>query len=152
MADWFETRVPRALSPGFLLIHCVLPLWIGGWVYLLFRSESLLMFRWADFLGLLEFIREQRETWGEGSETLPGWVLFSLPDGAWVYTATAFFGRLWRTGPLLPHVAWTGSASVLAIGGEFAQWPGWIPGTFDWVDLILYLVAAIVSYWFAAVR
>ena len=150
--DWFSRRTPRTLSVGFFAVHCFLPMWVGGWIYLLFRTETLLMFRWADAIGLLGFIERQREMWGHWGAALPDWVLFSLPDGVWVYVATAFFGRLWRSGPWVPHVCWTGMASFLAIGGELAQWVGWIPGTFDWVDVLLYVVAALVSYWFAAVR
>lgn len=137
---------------GFLLLHCGLPLWIGGWIYLLFRSETLLMFDWAESIGILEWIYALRQDWGHWRQALPQWVLFSLPDGAWVYCATAFFGRLWRSGPLVPHVFWSSMAFVLAAGGELAQWPGWIPGTFDAMDLVLYGIAAAVSYWVAAIR
>ena len=149
---WFESRPERALTVGFFLVHCVIPMWIGGWIYLLFRAEHLLMFRWADAIGLLAPIQSLRADWGWMGASLPDWVLFSVPDGVWVYVATAFFGRLWRTGPLLPHLFWVSLASVLAIGGELAQYPGFIPGTFDWVDVICYTVAAASSYWFAAIR
>jgi hypothetical protein len=152
MTAWFASRPPRRLSLGFLLIHCAIPLWIGGWIYLLFRTESLLMFRWAETLGWLDFVQDQRTQWGPLRALLPGWVLYSLPDGVWVYVSTAFFGRLWRTGPLIPHLFWTGIASALALGGEFGQALGMVPGTFSWPDVLLYVLAALVSYWVAAVR
>lgn len=149
---WFDSRPQRSMNVGFIVVHCVIPLWIGGWIYLLWRSESLLMFQWAESIGIRWFVEMGRDWFGHIGPSLPDWFLFSVPDGAWVYVATAFFGRLWRTGPLWSHVCWTSIAPALAIGGELGQIPGFIPGTFDWMDLVAYLLAAAISYWFAAIR
>ena len=61
----------------------------------------------------------------------------------------AFFGRLWRAGPLLPQLLWTGQCPALAIGGEVAQLAGWLPGTWDPADVLCYGLAGGVALWFA---
>jgi hypothetical protein len=148
-----ETPTPDpALPPftvGFFLIHCVLPMVIGGLVYLTWRSDSLLMFGWARAIGLEGAVEMLRSQFGHHRASVPEWILFSVPDGAWVYSSTAFFGRLWTDGPWPVRFGWIGIGSALAIGGELGQIVGLVPGTFDIVDIVLYIVAAAVAFGFA---
>jgi hypothetical protein len=140
--------LPR-LSPGFLLVHVALPLLVGGLIYVGWRVDHLFMFTWFDALGLTPLVEVIRAFAAPARPYVPGWVLFSVPDGTWVYAAVAFFGRLWRDGPLWAQVLWIGIAPALAIGGELGQVPGWVPGTWDWVDTLCYVVAAAVAFTFA---
>jgi len=142
----------RSLTWSFFAVHCALPILIGGLIYIFWRDESLLMFEWAEAIGLTQWVVVAREAMGPYGSWVPEWVMFSVPDGAWVYAGTAFFGRLWRDGPMWAHVGWTGIAAALAIGGELGQITGLVPGTFDWVDLVCYAVAGCIAYWFAAIR
>jgi hypothetical protein len=108
---------PR-LTAGFLAVHVALPLLIGGGVYLLWRDPSLLMFHWLDAVGGLPALAPARAWAAPLRADLPDWLLFSVPDGAWVYACVAFFGRLWLDGPAIPRALWTGLGPALAIGGE----------------------------------
>ena len=133
-------------DPRFLLLCGFLPILVGGLIYILFRDESLCMFTWARALGLGGLVSEARVHSLPYVGYLPEWLLFSLPDGAWVFACTAVFARLWPDGPWLLRLGWIGSGSILAIGGEIGQWFGFVPGTFDPTDMVAYALAGVTAY------
>jgi len=137
------------VTVGYLAVHVLLPIFIGGMIYVCWRVDHLFMFRWFDTLGLTPAVEACRAFAMPARPYIPDWILFSVPDGTWVYACVAFFGRLWRQGPLWAQVLWIGLGPAMAIGGELGQIPGWVPGTWDWVDFVCYVVAAVVSFAFA---
>lgn len=138
-------------SLGYVLLYCALPILVGGLIYLAFRDDSLLMFRWAGWVGLDGLIEAGRGYSLPYRPFIPDWILFSVPDGVWVFASTAFFARLWHDGHWALRVVWIGMGPVLAIGGELGQhaWLGLVPGTFDPADLLFYVVSAVAALWFA---
>ena len=58
--------------------------------------------------------------------------------GAAGHSLLIYFGQVW-------HLYWQQV-------GSWRNGRGWIPGTFDVMDLVLYVVAAAVSYWVSAIR
>ena len=134
---------------GFLLVQVVLPIVIGGMIYICWRVDHLFMFTWFDAIGLTPLIEWFREVAGPARPYLPDWLLYSVPDGTWVYACVAFFGRLWRDGPWWATALWTGMGPAMAIGGELGQIPGWVPGTWDWVDFVWYVACAVIAFAFA---
>jgi hypothetical protein len=124
---------------------------VGGLIYLAFRDSSLLMFRWAGWIGLDGAIDSLRVHTLPHRSLLPDWVLFSVPDGVWVFACTAFFARLWHDGHWAFRVFWIGLGPALAIGGELGQLGvlGLVPGTFDVADLLFYLIATVAALWLA---
>jgi len=133
------------LTVRYFSIACVLPIFVGGVIYLMFRSQDMLMFQWADMLGLTNALNSARVDLAPIGSHLPDFVLYCVPDGAWVFACTAFFARLWPDGPIWMRVGWIGIGSVLAIGGELGQAIGFVPGTFDPLDILAYTVAAITG-------
>ena len=131
------------MTPGYLLVACGLPILVGGLIYLLFRSTELLMFRWVEALGLDEALHQSRAQVATLDIELSEFTLFCLPDGVWVFACTAFFARLWHDGPLWMRVFWIGLGPVLAIGGELGQIIGFVPGTFDLLDMLAYGLATV---------
>lgn len=143
-----RARPPAAVGPpgaGFVLLWCALPILAGGLVYLLFRDERLWMFRWAGWVGLDGVIAAARVHSLPHRAALPDWLLFSAPDGVWVFASTAFFARLWHDGPRVLRVLWIGIGPAMAIGGELGQALGPVPGTFDPADLAFYAGAAVLA-------
>lgn len=133
--------VPRALS---LLMHVIIPIIFGGTIYLLFRSRSLLMFRWINALGMepaLNTIRRYCATISTGSSN---WIFYSLPDGLWVYSITAFMFIIWDRRLSRRCFVWIAVGPLLALGGEIGQGFGAISGTFDITDLIVCLIGAFL--------
>ena len=137
------------MSIRYFLAAVVLPIVVGGLIYILFRTESLLMFRWAESLSLTDLITRGRAAAAPLLPYVPGFVLFSVPDGVWVFSATAFFARLWHDGPMWMRAGWIGAAPAMAIGGELGQIVGLVPGTFDVLDMIAYIGATLGALWIA---
>ena len=100
------------------------------------------MFRWAATLHLAAGLDAARALAAPLAAWIPASILFSLPDGAWVFSYVAFFARLWQDGPLWMRLGWIGLGPAMAIGGELGQLvPGFVPGTFDPLDLVAYTAA-----------
>ncbi len=136
---------------GYVLLYCVLPIFIGGMIYLAFRDTSLLMFSWAETIGLDAAIEAMRVHTLPHRPGIPDWILFSVPDGVWVFACTTFFARLWHDGAWYYRAFWIGLGPALAIGGELGQltWIGLVPGTFDPADLLFYVVSGVAALWLA---
>lgn len=127
-------------------INVFLPLLVGGMVYLAWRTQSLLMFSWADFIGLEHLISALRQFAAPVLPYVPEWILFSLPDAAWVYSITAAYVIVWKTASCPEGLFWISLGCLLGVGGELGQLAGVVPGTFDPVDLIVMLGAAYLSF------
>jgi len=103
------------------------------------------MFHWFQLVGLQEPIDGLRG-WSEPLQHwVPEWVRYSLPDGAWVFSCTAFFVRLWADSQNPIRFFWMGIGPAMGIGGELAQIPGWMPGRFDPIDLLLCILATAAA-------
>ena len=94
----------------------VLTLIIGGLIYILFRTDSLVMFKWFAALSLDKPIEYLRDSTLTVKNHLPDWFLFSLPDGLWIFSYITF---------------------------ELGQLFNIVPGTFDAIDLIFYIAGAV---------
>ena len=114
----------------------------GGIIYVLYRPESLLLFRVTDSLGITPLIDIARSN--TSKVMLPSFMINSLPAGLWtasylmmMYITTKYHTRRIRLMLALP-------LPVMAIVLELMQFLGWCPGTFDIYDLICYIVPLFV--------
>jgi hypothetical protein len=105
----------------------LLPLAVGAAIYVGWRTTSLLVFDWMAICGISRDVF--RPTVG-----LPETLLYSLPDGCWVFAGTSWMLIIWRRLHL-----WVFVFLTLAIGGEFGQALRLVPGTFEWNDIGFYL-------------
>lgn len=126
----------------FFSIHVLLPLLGGGLVYICWRDPNLLMFRWLRAIGLEPSIDWLRVGTASAQTALPHWLVYSLPDGLWVYALTALMILLWRGVHSLPlKISWLSLGLLLGAGSELGQLAGVLPGAFDPVDLLVCLIA-----------
>src|SRR5947209_17907 len=79
-----KLHAPNNLN--FFIIHSIIPIFIGGFLYLIFRSQSLRMFQWVDYFGWTKFITNLRTETLPIKKNLPFWVYDSLPNALWVYS------------------------------------------------------------------
>ena len=114
----------------------------GGMIYVLYRPESLLLFRVTDSLGITPLIDILRSN--SSRVMLPSFMINSLPAGLWtasylimMYITTKFHTRRIRLMLALP-------LPITTIVLEFMQLLGWCPGTFDIYDLICYIVPLFI--------
>lgn len=112
---------------------------VGGMIYLMFRSESLVMFRWCEMLHIKKYVDSLRISY-----ILPQWVIYSLPDGLWLCSYVLFVSAIWNF-DLKQGWPYIFSLPAIAIGSELAQAFGWINGTFDWIDLVCYVFGLLAG-------
>lgn len=122
------------------IIISTLSLFCGGALYLLFRSERLLMFEW---LGELRpFVLSIRPKC-----VLYDWLIYSLPDGLWLFSYVILIGAIWSFN-MKGCILYSMPLIVIALGSELLQVTGLVPGTFDWVDLLCYSLGAICGFYY----
>jgi len=129
--------------------HIVQPFLFGTAIYLLWRSKTILMFSWLRFVGLYAQVVALRAECAGVKHLIPGFILYSVPDGLWLYSFTVLMGLIWFNEPRRSIRAfWIVLPVLLAVCSEFAQRFRLIPGTFDWWDVVSYIaswVPAVVS-------
>ena len=127
----------------FLLVF--LPLLTGALIYLLYRSKNLYYYNFIHFLDINGFVLLARETATLYRKLFPTWVIYSLPDGLWLFSAGAVF--LVARKRFFLHVAWFFFIYLFVILGEFVQkyfgGHGTPVGTFDKSDIVVFSYAYI---------
>jgi hypothetical protein len=124
------------------IIHVVIPTILGAAIYTLWRTRTLVLFKWYDVLGLTPIVGWLR-TVAPPRSAVPAVLFFSLPDTLWVYALTATMCCIWSDIDGLPRRIWICTGVLLGAGGELGQLFGFIPGTFDPLDLLSCVVAGI---------
>ena len=123
---------------GFLLT-----LLLGGFIYISFRSDTLIMFNWFNELKLNTLIIGLREYTIPFKNYLPQWVIFSLPDGLWIFSSTSIMLLLWNNKLNIKTIIWILLIPLYAFSIEILQLCQLYPGTFDIIDIILYIFGIV---------
>lgn len=124
------------------LLAASLALLAGGTIYMLFRSKKLLGFHLADAVGLGGAIDALRSKVCDVH--LSDFVVYCLPDGLWT-TAYIFFVDYVLRG-VGKRQLMLAVAIIPAIGSvsEIMQFFNMLPGTFDVMDLLCYMVPFVI--------
>lgn len=129
----------RQINIGFLFT-----LLLGGFIYILFRQDSLKMFIWFESINLSNSISELRLFTLPLSFHLPDWFLYSLPDGLWLFSYISLLLLIWGNVISKQNIHWVLLVPLIAIFSEIGQLIKLVPGTFDIVDLGFYLSGTIL--------
>lgn len=116
---------------------------VGGFIYICWRSDTLLMFTWFDLIGVSKPVETLRNISSGYSYFLPKWFLFSLPNALWLFSGLVAFEAIWGTKFVLGKIFWFSALLIIAIGSELGQALGLIQGTFDWYDILLLTLAGL---------
>ncbi len=135
----------RNTRGGFFLAHVALPLVAGAALYLLARPTSLVLFRWAEMAGFEASVARARDATHGLLPLLPGFVRLSLPNALWVYALSSLLSALWDHRATAASLPWLALGPALGAGFELGQAFGFVPGTFDPVDLALVLAASALA-------
>ena len=127
-----------------IILTIILPLILGGLIYILFRSDSLLMFQWFDYIGLQQSITTARQSFGH--IYLPSWIIYSLPDALWIFSFISIMLTIWRDKFTRQSIFWIFIAPTIGILSEIGQAFHFIRGTFDIIDLTLILIASTIPF------
>lgn len=146
-----KLAAPRIiLSDDAVLFIGGVTLFLGGIIYLSFRPETLVMFSWVTMLGLDEFVNSMRDYTNDFA--IPQWVIFSAPNGLWIFSFGALMLWLWERDSVEHAACWTFALWLLAISSEALQLIEVIPGTFDVNDLVAYTVGFLMALFLSAGR
>jgi len=125
-----------------LILSHLLSLSLGGLIYILFRSKNLILFNWIDSFNLpLENIRSSTIKFGL---LLPDWFVFSLPDGLWLYSYLTLTLFIWGNRINTENIIWILLTPFIVIITEFGQLLNLFPGTFDFIDIVFYILGGIL--------
>ncbi len=127
----------------FFILFSLLPLLAGTLVYLGWRSDSLLVFRWLDLIEMTDLVARLRES--TLARPLPPWVRYSLPDGLWVFAATNALGAVWAGGRDREARWWLFVPLGFALLSEVAQLTNRLSGTFSAGDVIAYITGGMLA-------
>lgn len=119
----------------------IAPLIIGGMLYLGYRSQELLMFRWVNFLGLSNTVSSWRKICFQ--HPLPEWCYYALPDGLWLLSYILLINIIWNS-HTWKSIIWIYALPAIAITSELLQLLNPYFGTFDIMDIVCYLGAVIL--------
>ena len=121
---------------GFLTLGCA--------IYLLFRSETLNIYQWANAVGFSESIDSLRDTVREWR--VPNFVRFSLPDGLYCAAYILMMDAIWHEDNGLIKYAVISIVPIVTISSEILQYFGLVKGTFDVCDLICYMIPPMIYF------
>lgn len=132
----------KSFKVGLLFI----PLIFGSFIYIIFRSERLLMFRWFEFLHINSIIQKTRTI---GSEYIfPDWFIYNLPDGLWISSYVLISIEIWNREITRQNIFWISIIPVVAMASEILQYFGIFRGTFDALDILFYILGAFTPFIF----
>lgn len=117
-------------------------LMLGIGIYILFRPQNILVFGLLEDLGLMPIVNLLRMH--ASGILLPSFVINCVPAGLW--TASYLIAMyLTTTGASkIQRIVLSFPLPITAIILEFFQLFGWCSGTFDFYDLLCYIIPLIV--------
>lgn len=130
----------------YLLFKAFLPLLIGGIIYVIFRTDSLLMFKWIEQLNLKGTVMSVRDIAGLYNTENYKIIIHTLPGGLWVYSYIAFLLIIWENEINSNNIIYFILVPAAAVLSEFLQLAGIIRGTFDILDIIFYFSGMIFPF------
>ena len=128
------------------ILHVIIPIFLGTLIYILFRKDSLTIFTWINTISLLDEVTVLRDTLSSFKEKLPEIILYSLPNGIWVYSATYLMGKIWKN--CLKDIKvwfWIFLPFVFGIAAELSQLIQLIEGYYCPYDMLFYISFFILA-------
>lgn len=121
-------------------------LFLGSLIYVLFRSADIFFIEWLLKQNNCRAILEIRSISLRFSGSFPNWFLYSLPDALWLLSFAILMLNIWKNESYISTFIWAILVPLLAIIWEFAQFFNLLIGTFDWMDVCLYLVVECFTF------
>ena len=125
-----------------------MPLILGAFIYVIYRSETLYFFTWINKVGLTDTVENLRSNRYLQEIKFPIWVKFSLPDALWLFSFNYILLIFWKFDLNRDSAIWLFLSSSIGILSEIGQLIELLPGTFDPFDLGLLLIATLIPFLF----
>ena len=128
-------KQPKRLR--IFVLRVVFPLIIGVIIYLLFRPLTLKGYDVFN-LQIIGWIKEIQENYINLRDIIPIWIIYTLPDGLWIFSFTS--AMLLLVENKKQQVVFSIIPIAMAVFHELSQLMIHNYGTFDLLDLITYFV------------
>ena len=102
------------------------------------------MFSWFDELKLTPIILKIRQITIPFKINLPDWILYSLPDGLWIFSYTSLVLLLFNNLFNWKSAFWILLIFFFSITIELLQLFDKYPGTFDLYDIFFYILGLVL--------
>lgn len=127
------------------LLLSVLLIFIGELIYILYRPLTLYMFKPFEQMSMLDNIRYLRASHlFPHIEEVPGWVVYSLPDGMWLLSYLFAMESIWYNEGKHIRLLFVWIMPTAIIIHEFCQLMRLAKGTWDINDFSFYIIAIII--------
>ena len=127
-----------------LIFLSILSILFGGVIYIAFRSSSIILFKWIDYIVLIDPVENLRIVTLPYKEYLPDWFLYSLPDGLWMFSYSCIVLVIWKRKITKYSLLWLLSLPMISILFEVLQYYDCFNGTFDIIDIIFYIFGSLL--------
>jgi hypothetical protein len=134
MKTEFHYRTAKYFK-GFYFWLSAIALLAGGIIYILFRTSRPAFFNWISAVGLDGWLNFARNSSLSLTPLLPGWIVYSLPNGLWAFAYALLITSIWSGSKSWLRYIWISSIPVLVLGFEILQFARIIPGTFSIQDI-----------------
>lgn len=123
-----------------LILHVLFPISLGAFIYILFRKESLTVFIWIENLSLLDEVMILRDITSGLKERIPQIILYSLPDGIWVYSGTYLMILIWKDNiKFFSAWSWILLPFICSVTAEILQSMHIVEGQYCPYDIMFYI-------------
>lgn len=129
-----------------ILLLVVGPMLCTAMLYFLFRGNNLLYYKIAAYIDLQPAIEYLRTALGADRLHPDYWVTYSLPGALWLLAFQSLMLIIWNKQVNKSSFFWIFTPTLVALGGEFAQFLHITDGTFDLLDVIFYILATVCSF------
>lgn len=129
-------------SPCLVWAIALMPVLLGGLIYLLYRPKNIILFEVLDKLGgstTVDIVRSKVE-----HIHLPDFVVYSLPAGLWTASFLMAMYLCIRQQNKRIKLSLALPLPVSAVVLEFMQQFGLCPGTFDIYDVVCYVIPIVI--------
>jgi hypothetical protein len=127
-----------------LIFLSILSILFGGVIYIAFRSSSIILFKWIDYIVLIDPVENLRIVTLPYKEYLPDWFLYSLPDGLWMFSYSCIVLVIWKRKITKYSLLWLLSLPMISILFEVLQYYDYFNGTFDIIDIIFFIFGSLL--------
>ncbi|QSZ27544.1 hypothetical protein ACETAC_01060 [Aceticella autotrophica] len=112
-------------------------------IYVVFRSKNLILYKWIGVSTNSILILFSRNI--QNNNYFLNWIIYSLPDGLWLYSLTTIMILIWRNEASKIKYLFIYVGFTIAISHELGQFLHIFRGTFDVGDIVAYIMAILFA-------
>ena len=127
-----------------ILLICIstLCLLVGGAIYLIFRPRTLYMFSCIPSR-IMEWLDATKHFFNIGEDL--DFVIYNLPAGLWTISYLILMQLIMTNARDISRILWIYSLPLFCTLVEILQLCKFVPGTFDILDIVVYIIPIIFS-------